>query len=141
MTRGTHTDGVPDSPWTGAERNQTLAMSVDPTQSVLQAAMRGAELRQTVLTNNLANADTPGYEPQDVDFQSQLSSAMSSGTSLDNLSFQTTTDASAAVGPNGNGVNADQQSANLAENGLLYDSLAEILAAHNSILEYAMGTK
>jgi flagellar basal-body rod protein FlgB len=116
-------------------------MSVDPTQSVLEAAMRGATLRQTVLTNNLANADTPGFMPSDVNFQSQLQSAIQSGGSPDQVSFQTTTDTSAAVGPNGNGVNADQQSAELSENGLLYDSLAEILAAHNSILEYAMGTK
>jgi len=115
-------------------------MSLDSTQSVLQAAMRGAEMQQTVLTNNLANADTPNYQPQSVDFQAQLSSALASGSSPDQLSFQTTTSAQ-PIGPNGNGVNADQQSAALAENGLLYDSLAEILAAHNSTLEYAMGTK
>jgi flagellar basal-body rod protein FlgB len=114
--------------------------AIDTTQSVLEAAMRGATLRQTLLTNNLANADTPGYQPQDVNFQAQLASAVSTGAPLERLSFQTSTDAG-ATGPNGNAVNSDQQSANLAENGLLYDSLAEILTAHNSILEYAMGTK
>jgi flagellar basal-body rod protein FlgB len=116
-------------------------MSVDPTQSVLEAAMRGATLDQTVITNNLANADTPNFVPSEVDFQSQLQSAMSSGQSPDQMTFQATTDSSAIPGPNGNAVNADQQSADLAANGLLYDSLAEILAAHDSILEYAMGTK
>jgi flagellar basal-body rod protein FlgB len=115
-------------------------MSVDPLQSVLETAMRGASLRQTLITNNLANADTPGYEPQDVDFQSQLQSAMDSGSSLGTLNFQSSTQ-TGPVGSNGNGVDADQQSADLAENGLLYDAFAEILAAHNSTLEYAMESK
>jgi flagellar basal-body rod protein FlgB len=115
-------------------------LSADATQSVLEAAMRGASLRQTLLTNNLANADTPDYQPQDVNFQSQLRTAMSSGSSLSDVSFQPASDPQPA-GPNGNGVNSDQQSAQLAENGLLYDALAQILTAHDSILEYAMGTK
>jgi flagellar basal-body rod protein FlgB len=114
--------------------------AADPTQSVLEAAMRGASLRQTLLTNNIANADTPGFQPRDVNFQGQLQSALASGGSPDALSFQPATEHLPA-GPNGNAVNTDQQSASLAENGLLFDALAQILTAHNSILEYAMGTK
>lgn len=114
--------------------------AVDPTQSVLEAAMRGASLRQTLLTNNLANADTPGYQPQDVNFQSQLRSAIASGGSPTGLAFQPTV-STGPTGANGNGVDADQQSADLAENGLLYEAFAEIMAAHDSTLEYAMGTK
>ena len=41
----------------------------------------------------------------------------------------------------GRGVNSDQVSADLAENGLEYQALTQVLAAHNTILEYAMGTK
>ena len=67
-------------------------------------------------------------------------SAISSGSNLSQLTFQPATDATAA-GPNGNGVNSDQQSALLSENGLLYDSLADILETHDSILQYAMGTQ
>ena len=37
--------------------------------------MRGAWQRQTLLTNNIANADTPGYQREDVNFQSTLRSA------------------------------------------------------------------
>jgi flagellar basal body rod protein FlgB len=37
---------------------------VDSTQQLLQAAMRGSWQRETALTNNIANADTPGYQPQ-----------------------------------------------------------------------------
>src|SRR5579871_4696306 len=112
-------------PREGARRELSLLMlSADATQSILEAAMRGASMRQTLLTNNLANADTPNFEPTDVNFQSQLQSAISSGASVDNLNFQPAADPSAA-GPGGVGVNADQQSAQLAENGLLYDALAQ----------------
>ena len=38
--------------------------------------MRGSWLRQTALTNNIANADTPNYRPQEVDFESTLQTAM-----------------------------------------------------------------
>jgi len=108
---------------------------LDPTQSVLEAAMRGATLRQSLLTANLANANTPGYQAQDVNFQSQLQSAINSGqsSSLDTMSFRPSSTTGA--------VNSDQQSAALAENGLLYDTLAQILTAHNTTLEYAFGTK
>jgi len=114
--------------------------AADPTQSVLEAAMRGASMRQTLLTNNLANADTPGYQPTDVNFQGQLAAAISSGSAPAGLAFQPAVDRQ-ATGPNGNAVNADQQSAQLAENGLLYNALAQILTTHDTILEYAMGTK
>ncbi len=33
---------------------------VDSTQQLLEAAMRGSWQRETALTNNVANADTPG---------------------------------------------------------------------------------
>ena len=110
----------------------------DPTQSVLEAAMRGASMRQTLLTNNLANADTPGFQPKDVNFQSQLASAISSGAPAADVGFRAANDPSAA---GATGVNADQESAKLSENGLLFDALSQILTAHDSILEYAMGTK
>jgi flagellar basal-body rod protein FlgB len=49
----------------------------DTTQIALQRAIAGTSLRQQALASNLANADTPGYQRQDVDFQSALKSALS----------------------------------------------------------------
>ena len=113
---------------------------IDSTQQVLEAAMRGAMQRQTVLTGDLVNANTPGFQPQDVDFQDQLRNAMAAGESPDSLQFGSSVDAQ-AVSLDGNGVNTDQVSTSLAENGLTYQALTQILSVHESILEYAMGTK
>jgi flagellar basal body rod protein FlgB len=113
---------------------------VDPTQQVLQTAMTGAMQRQTALTGDLANADTTGFTPTDVDFQDQLNSAMQSGTPLSQVSYQTAASPSLEA-TGGTGVNTDEVSSDLAENGLEYQALTQVLAAHDTILEYAMGTK
>ena len=54
---------------------------LDTTQQALESAMSGSMLRQTLLTNNVANADTPGYQPEDVNFQNTLAQAIQSGQS------------------------------------------------------------
>lgn len=112
--------------------------ATDPIQSVLEAAMRGAELNQTLLTSDLANADTPNFQPSSVNFQQQLSAAMNAGMAPDQVSFTQTT-AAQTTNADGNGVSPDETSAQLAENGLLYDAFAEVLSAHNQTLQFAMG--
>jgi flagellar basal-body rod protein FlgB len=111
---------------------------LDTTQQALESAMSGSMLRQTLLTNNLANVDTPGYQPEDVNFQSTLQSAISSGDSPTSVTFQPYS-VSQAVGPDGNGVSPEQQEAALSSNGLLYETLTQVAAQRESILENAMG--
>jgi flagellar basal-body rod protein FlgB len=111
---------------------------VDTTQQALEAAMSGAELRQTLLTNNLANVDTPAYQPQDVNFQATLQNALANGQPVDQVTFQPYTKP-AVAGPDGNGVSANQQEAYMAENGLLYETLTQIAAQRERILLTAMG--
>jgi len=100
--------------------------------------MRGAWQRQTALTNNIANADTPGYRPQEVSFESALQGAVSAGISPSEVQFQTQTEPIEA-GPNGTGVSVDQESAKLAENGLDYQALTQVAGARNDIIRSAMG--
>jgi flagellar basal-body rod protein FlgB len=111
---------------------------IDPTQSALEAAMRGSMLRQTLLTNNLANADTPGYQRQDVNFQGALSNAMAAGQSAEAVNFTPYTQ-NQVLSADGNGVNAEQEQAYLSENGLLYENLTEVATAREQILKTAMG--
>ena len=100
--------------------------------------MRGSMLRQSLLTNNLANVDTPGYQRQDVNFQSTLQQALSSGQPVDQLSFQPYTQQQ-VLRADGNGVSAEQEQANIAENGILYEDLTQIAATREQILIRAMG--
>jgi flagellar basal-body rod protein FlgB len=111
---------------------------VDSTQQLLEAAMRGAWQRETALTNNVANADTPGYVRQEVNFESTLQSAMSAGQPLPEVQFQTESVPQEA-GPNGSAVSVDQESARLAENGLDYEALTQVLSTRNGIMRSAIG--
>lgn len=47
----------------------------DKTLSIMERSLDVRLDRQTVLAGNLANADTPGFAPKDVDFQVAMASA------------------------------------------------------------------
>jgi flagellar basal-body rod protein FlgB len=111
---------------------------LDSTQLTLEAAMRGSMQRQALLTNNLANVDTPGYAPEDVDFQSQLNAAIQNGQSPTQVAF-TAGASPQTTSADGNGVDAEQTEADISENGLLYSELTQVAAAREQILITAMG--
>ena len=113
---------------------------LDTTQLSLIAAMRGSLQRQTLLTSNLANVDTPGFQRQDVDFQGTLHAAIQSGRPLNSVTFQPVTDPQ-VVRADGNGVDAEKEQAYLAENGLLYQELTQVAAARQQILQSAIGSR
>jgi flagellar basal-body rod protein FlgB len=112
----------------------------DNTQLALQRAISGAAMRQELLANNLANAETPGFQRSDVDFQSTLAQAMKTGSSraIESTTFSPQTDSS-VMRADGNGVDVDVESANMAKNGLTYEALVSVTKARIQILEAAMG--
>ncbi len=131
-------DRVVIEPKEGEPLSVSQMSLLDTTQQALESAMSGSMMRNTLLTNNLANVDTPGYQPEDVNFQSTLASAMQSGTPISQVSYQPYSVAQ-SVGPDGNGVSPEQQQAYLAQNGLLYETLTQVATQRESILESAMG--
>ena len=113
----------------------------DITQVSLEHAISGANLRQTVLAQNIANANTPGYQRMDVDFHGALRAAMDSGGSMGEVRFAAQRDPLAVLRADGNGVDIDVESANLARNALEYEALVSVAAARVGILRTAMGTQ
>jgi len=111
---------------------------LDTTQLSLEAAMRGSMLQQSLLTNNLANVDTPGYQQETVNFQGALQSALQSGQSPSSVQFSPTTEPG-TTSADGNGTDSEQDSAEIAENGLLYQDLTQVAAAREQILITAIG--
>ncbi len=110
----------------------------DTTQLALQTAMRGAWMRQTLITNNIANANTPGYQRETLNFQGALRAALASGESPSQVALQPEVQPGSA-GPEGNGVSIDQESALAAENGLEYQADVQVMGARNEIMRSAMG--
>jgi flagellar basal-body rod protein FlgB len=116
---------------------------IDTTQIALSRAITGATVRQSTLATNLANANTPGYLPQDVDFHSTLRSAMNTGTerALESTEFLPTSRGSGPLRADGNGVDPDAEAAKLAQAGLELNALTRIAGARIDILRSAMGVR
>ena len=112
----------------------------DNTQLGLERAISGAAMRQQVLANNLANAETPGFQRSDVDFHTTLAQAMKTGdaSAIESTTFTPQTD-NQVMRADGNGVDIDTESANVAKNGLEYDALISVARARIGILKAAMG--
>jgi flagellar basal-body rod protein FlgB len=113
---------------------------IDNTQLALERAISGASMRQSVLANNLANAETPGFRRMDLDFHGALAQAMktSDAATIDSTSFTPRQDTQ-TMRADGNGVDVDTESAAMAKNGLEYEALVSVAKARVQIVQSAMG--
>ena len=107
--------------------------------NVLEKASDASWTRNSVISNNIANVDTPGYKRKDVQFEQYLQSAVSGGCSLDDnvaeadlesLTGTTYTDyATASYRIDGNNVDIDTENAELAKNQIksytMLDSISQ----------------
>lgn len=107
--------------------------------NVLDKAADASWLRNDAISNNIANADTPGYKRQDVNFETQLARALRSSryTSMDakvadvkmnRLNPITYTDYSGySYRIDGNNVDPDTEGVYLAKNQVVYQGLTECI--------------
>lgn len=118
--------------------------------NVLDKAADAAWTRNEVLSNNIANVDTPNYKRQDVEFETYLqaelqganSSSLSSvvaGVDLDSLSSSTYTDSSSlSYRLDGNNVDIDTENVELSSNQLKYQALVGSISNEFSMIKSAM---
>lgn len=104
--------------------------------NVLDKAADASWKRESLITNNLANVDTPGFKRQDLDFQSMLKLQLASGNhdSLDarvsnldltKLNPMTFTDlAGYSYRLDGNNVDVDTEEVELASEQIRYMAIA-----------------
>lgn len=92
--------------------------------------------RLSLISSNLANADTPDFQPRDIDFQTVLRDAAAGRTDA----------ASAAADPqvtvqprvDGNGVDSSQQQAAFADAALRYEASLHFVEARASAVTSAL---
>jgi flagellar basal-body rod protein FlgB len=113
----------------------------DTTQVGLERALAGSAARQSAIATNLANVNTPGYQRQDVNFESTLAQAFASdnSTMAANASIAPENDPRAAMRADGSTTDADTEAAAQAKNGLEYEAISSVLKARNAILRSALG--
>jgi flagellar basal-body rod protein FlgB len=107
--------------------------------NVLKAAADASWTREEVLTNNIANVDTPNYKRQDVDFTTYMNSALSrtngGSSSLTNrvnninyndVAIRTYTDNSTlSYRTDGNNVDLSTENVELAAEQINYNALID----------------
>ncbi|WP_339676787.1 flagellar basal body rod protein FlgB [uncultured Zhongshania sp.] len=66
-----------------------MSINFDKALGIHEQALQVRDKRNEVLATNIANADTPGYKAQDIDFKAVLSQSAASGNSMQ-LAMRTT---------------------------------------------------
>ena len=118
--------------------------------NILDKAADAANLRNELLTNNIANVSTPNYKRKDLDFESVLQAELggekdlstavkNANKSLETLDAQVYTDnASLSYRLDGNNVDINTEEARLAENQIKYQALVDLMnqefARYNTVL-------
>jgi flagellar basal-body rod protein FlgB len=118
------------------------------TFTALQQALNYSSLRQKVLSQNIANVDTPNYKAKDVSFQSVLQNELgqdfvTNRTDNRHIDFsdpapgqaQVFTRPNAQYNNNGNSVDIDQEMSELAANQIYYNAMVTQLNSKFSALQ------
>lgn len=103
------------------------------TISTLESALNYSNTKQKVISQNIANVDTPNYKAKEVSFKNTLSTAMNANKT-DRMHFDfegstgsvnVTTDKNVTYNNNGNSVDVEKEMSELAENQIYYNALVE----------------
>ncbi|MGA2096649.1 MAG: flagellar biosynthesis protein FlgB [Candidatus Acidiferrum sp.] len=94
-------------------------------------------MRQTLVSTNIANVDTPGYHTRDVDFRGELQRAMNGDDTSLSSPFVLPVRGLIAR-PDGNNVSVDRESMLLAEVQLQFKAATAIIRSEFSGLSTAI---
>jgi flagellar basal-body rod protein FlgB len=114
------------------------------TITTLENAINYSNQKQKVISQNIANVDTPNYKAKTVTFKDSLSSALNANvTNSKHIPFSAANTASSAVvtkngvtyNNSGNSVDMEKEMADLATNQIYYNALIDRISGKFSSLE------
>lgn len=107
-----------------------------PLIHLLSRALELTVQRQGVVSQNIANIDTPGYHTRDIDFHAELERAITSESSDPVGSPPFVQEVRGLIErPDGNNVNIDQEASNLMLYQQAYQASAEVISTVNQMLQ------
>ncbi|MFY9692919.1 MAG: flagellar basal body rod protein FlgB [Xanthobacteraceae bacterium] len=121
-----------------------------PILSMLRERMQWQQARQQVLAENVANADTPDYQPKDLaplDFSQQLAAALPlERTSAEHIAAVSDTGSQFATGgggpfeirPRGNAVSHEDEMMKVATNQMDYEAATEMYTHSLNLIKLAV---
>jgi flagellar basal-body rod protein FlgB len=130
----------------------------DKTLKALTTALNFREMRQELISSNVANANTPGFKAKKMDFEEALARAldvdgqMQMGVTderhhnvgnggFNNLEPEIYDNPNGVVSENGNTVDVEEEMAKMAENKLMYDTLVQLINKKMGIMKYAINSE
>lgn len=123
-----------------------MTLDLNSYLGVSAKALSARDQRASILANNIANADTPNFKAQDIDFNEYLSTSMSEQAPLKTTTanqFDGQTNFTSALkyrvpmqlGLDGNTVDRDVESTEFAKNAMNYQASLSFL---NNKIHYMM---
>lgn len=130
----------------------------DKTLQALAAATKFREMRQEVISSNVANKDVPGYKAKRLEFEKALGRALDvdgnlgmdvadkghfnvGGGGFSNLQPEVVEDANGVVSENGNTVDTQDEMARQAENKIMYDALVQLMNKKLGLMKYVINSE
>lgn len=119
----------------------------DQTMSMLERSLDYSSLKNSVISNNIANVDTPNYKAKNVEFKSVLNEALTNQIeakrthpkhipfSIDRTPFQIVSNQQTMYNHNRNNVDIDKEMSELAKNQIYYRGLVDRINGKFSTLQ------
>ncbi len=118
------------------------------TISLLENALNYSSTKQKIISQNIANVDTPNYKAKEVSFKTELDHAVDQSFSTNRTDHRhfvlnKPVDASSSIinqklvsyNENGNSVDIDREMSDLAKNQIYYNALTERVSGKFSTLQ------
>lgn len=130
----------------------------DKTLKALAAAVKFREMRQEIISSNIANAETPGYKAKRLDFEAALARALDvdgemgmkvedgkhydvGSGGFDNLQPELYEDPNGIVSEDGNTVDREAEMVRMAENRVMYDALIQLMNKKVGLMKYTIASE
>ncbi|MBF0312324.1 MAG: flagellar basal body rod protein FlgB [Oligoflexia bacterium] len=132
-----------------------MEVTSDKALKALATSLNFRQMRQDVISSNIANSETPGYKAKRVDFEDALKKALEIDSAeslktesslhynvgeggMNELQPEIYEDPNGVVSEDGNSVDRDAEMAEMAENKILYDASVQLLNKKLGMLKYAI---
>ena len=122
--------------------------------NLLEKALVGSSLRHKVITNNIANINTPGYKKMDVSFEEELAAAADASEGRQTLARthpnhllpgsansrpnRIRTIDNTSLRSDGNNVDIDAEMAAMTKNNIFYNTVAQRIGGYYNNIKLAI---
>ncbi len=119
----------------------------DKTIDTLSRSLDLHLMRHSVIADNIANAETPGFKAKRLDFENALQSAVEASEGnpasreISSVKAHIYEDFQSETGQDLNGVDMDREMSALTKNDIQYSAATQAISKKFALLKYAIGSE